>query len=372
MKKIKFGLFVILFLILGSFLFWDMSQKGITDEKKLVDYPYLTTYWGTLAPSANMWSWLASPDYATMRTSMGVSPTAGSSSIVTVGALTAGSLATGFTPVTVPLGGTGASTYALNGVLFGNAANAIGVTAIGTEGQVLRVGASPFVPAWSSTLNVATLDMTSSTSSIPWVMGTAAFPITEGQAYFNTTSHILGIGSGSGVGYVVMTPTSASSANQLAKFSVANSSHVENSTVTEDGIDVNLQALNLITTGAIYGRVPVQTALTASTTLTTSMVKGQVYHINTTDTIVLTIGTNVTQNGVGSIFCVKGLKAGSMRITPVATEAINNAGTVLTTASSLQSGAAAGDYACFMAITDTAAGVAGWETWGYKGTWSGL
>jgi hypothetical protein len=85
------------------------------------------------------------------------SPIAGSSSIVTVGALTAGSLATGFTPVTVPLGGTGASTYALNGVLYGNAANAIGVTAIGAEGQLLRVGASPFVPAWTTATWPATV-----------------------------------------------------------------------------------------------------------------------------------------------------------------------------------------------------------------------
>jgi len=47
-------------------------------------------------------------------------------------------------------GGTGASTFALNGVLYGNAANAIGITAIGAEGQVLRVGANPYVPAWST------------------------------------------------------------------------------------------------------------------------------------------------------------------------------------------------------------------------------
>jgi len=53
---------------------------------------------------------------------------------------------------TVPVdhGGTGAATFALNGVLFGNLTSAIGVTAIGAEGNFLRVGASPFVPAWST------------------------------------------------------------------------------------------------------------------------------------------------------------------------------------------------------------------------------
>jgi hypothetical protein len=56
----------------------------------------------------------------------------------------------GGTDVSVADGGTGASTYALNGVLYGNAGSAIGVTAIGAEGQILRVGASPFVPAWTT------------------------------------------------------------------------------------------------------------------------------------------------------------------------------------------------------------------------------
>lgn len=53
-------------------------------------------------------------------------------------------------PLVVGHGGTGKTTFALNGVLYGNAANAIGVTAIGAEGQLLRVGATPFVPAWTT------------------------------------------------------------------------------------------------------------------------------------------------------------------------------------------------------------------------------
>jgi hypothetical protein len=70
--------------------------------------------------------------------------------LTTVGALTSGSLAAGFTDVPVAQGGTGASTFALNGILYGNGASAIGATAIGAEGQMLRVGADPFVPAWST------------------------------------------------------------------------------------------------------------------------------------------------------------------------------------------------------------------------------
>ena len=56
------------------------------------------------------------------------------------------------TDVTVGQGGTGVSTLALNGVLFGNAGNALGVTAIGAQYQVLTVGVTPFVPAFSSYL----------------------------------------------------------------------------------------------------------------------------------------------------------------------------------------------------------------------------
>ena len=58
----------------------------------------------------------------------------------------------GGTDVPVADGGTGVGTFALNGVLYGNAGNPIGVTAIGTAGQILIAGASPFVPVFSSTI----------------------------------------------------------------------------------------------------------------------------------------------------------------------------------------------------------------------------
>ncbi len=86
----------------------------------------------------------------------------------TFGTLTAGNIPsfsvkitggdiTGITDLAVDDGGTGVSTFALNGVLYGNAANAIGVTAIGAEGQILRVGVSPFVPAWTTATYPATI-----------------------------------------------------------------------------------------------------------------------------------------------------------------------------------------------------------------------
>jgi len=52
-----------------------------------------------------------------------------------------GTIATGTwngTTITVPYGGTGKVTFANNGVMFGNGANSIRVTAAGTEGQILQ------------------------------------------------------------------------------------------------------------------------------------------------------------------------------------------------------------------------------------------
>ena len=98
---------------------------------------------------------------------------------------------------TVAEGGTGASTLALNGVLYGNGTSAIGATAIGTAGQLLKVGADPFVPEWTSSISLSALDMGSGTSSVPWVIGSAtASNTTEGTAYWETDTDMLTIGDG--------------------------------------------------------------------------------------------------------------------------------------------------------------------------------
>ena len=46
-------------------------------------------------------------------------------------------------------GGTGATTLAANGVIYGNGAGAVGVTAVGTTGQVL-VGNTGAAPSWAT------------------------------------------------------------------------------------------------------------------------------------------------------------------------------------------------------------------------------
>jgi hypothetical protein len=73
-------------------------------------------------------------------------PSAVQLNITSVGALSAGSLVAGFTPVTVPIGGTGATSFTQNGMLYGNGVSAIGVTSGMTDGQIV-IGSSIGVPA---------------------------------------------------------------------------------------------------------------------------------------------------------------------------------------------------------------------------------
>ncbi len=89
--------------------------------------------------------------------------------------------------LTVANGGTGVSTLALNGILYGNAASAVGVTAIGAAGQILRVGASPFVPAWTT----ATFADTYAASTLLYSNGANTV---QGLATANSAVLVTGVG----------------------------------------------------------------------------------------------------------------------------------------------------------------------------------
>lgn len=69
------------------------------------------------------------------------------------------------TTVPVTLGGSGVTTLALNGVLYGNAASALGVTAAGTTGQVL-VAATGAAPAWGALSGIAVTSISGGTTGI--------------------------------------------------------------------------------------------------------------------------------------------------------------------------------------------------------------
>lgn len=73
------------------------------------------------------------------------------SNLVTVGALTSGSLGSGFTIIGVAQGGTGSSTLSVNQILLGNSASGVKVVAgYGTAGQLLTSNGAGNAPYWSS------------------------------------------------------------------------------------------------------------------------------------------------------------------------------------------------------------------------------
>jgi len=80
----------------------------------------------------------------------------GQSSITTVGALTSGSLGTGFTTVAVAQGGTGITSVTSRAVLYGNGTSGFGVTAVSTiDGSFLREDATGN-PYWSNSIDGGT------------------------------------------------------------------------------------------------------------------------------------------------------------------------------------------------------------------------
>lgn len=71
--------------------------------------------------------------------------------LVTVGALSSGSLSSGFTAVTVPLGGTGSTTLQQYAVLVGSSTNPIhAVDGLGTSGQFLTSNGTGAKPSWQT------------------------------------------------------------------------------------------------------------------------------------------------------------------------------------------------------------------------------
>ncbi len=76
--------------------------------------------------------------------------------ITGTGTLTSGALGAGFTTVAVGQGGTGATTFTSNGVLYGNGTGAVQATAAGTNGQCL-VGNTGAAPSWASCTSLVTL-----------------------------------------------------------------------------------------------------------------------------------------------------------------------------------------------------------------------
>lgn len=189
---------------------------------------------------------------------------AGQSSIVTTGALSAGSLATGFTAVTVPLGGTGltTATTAYAPIISGTTATSsfqVASTGLSTAGSVLTSNGSSAVPSWKpagavsggfvllSTTNVSTqgtinlYNLFDSTYDSYWIQfvglqinvnaeaawlrfGTGATPTikTGGSDYKYVTNEVTSLGSssqlidGGTADHIMLTPNISGTATDAA------------------------------------------------------------------------------------------------------------------------------------------------------------
>ena len=120
--------------------------------------------------AANVISGLATGNNGVLITSAGgvpnissTLPAAVQANITAVGALAAGSLATGFTPVTVPLGGTGNTTFtAYSVILAGTTATGAfqNVSGVGTTGQILTSTGAGSAPTWQASSSIIIVDQT--------------------------------------------------------------------------------------------------------------------------------------------------------------------------------------------------------------------
>jgi len=86
-----------------------------------------------------------------------------------------------------------------NKIIVGNSTpvwslSAYTLAAPSTSGNIMKSDGTNWTS--SNSLSIATLDMTSSTSSIPCPVGTAAAPTDEGKFYWNSTNDALTVGNG--------------------------------------------------------------------------------------------------------------------------------------------------------------------------------
>lgn len=70
-------------------------------------------------------------------------------------------------------------------------------TALGAADSLVGVNSAGTALEYKTSLSISSLNLSSATSSIPWVVGTASAPTTEGQAYWNSSTDTLTIGNGS-------------------------------------------------------------------------------------------------------------------------------------------------------------------------------
>lgn len=114
---------------------------------------------------------------------LGASPLAGSTSLVTLGTVTAGTW--NATAISAVYGGTGLTSYTTGDTVYASATNTLSKLAVGSSGQVLTVVSG--VPAWSTPASGASITDDTTTATARYINFTSATTGTLSTLYTSST-----------------------------------------------------------------------------------------------------------------------------------------------------------------------------------------
>ena len=306
------------------------------------------------ASSANTMAALPSANSGVLITSSGGVPSISSTlpaavqgNITAVGALASGSLATGFTIVTVPLGGTGAGTFTQYGVMLGNGTGALTeVSGLGTSTYVLTSNGAGMAPTWqaASGSGIVTLDGNSGSatgSTVTISGGTTGLTTTASSATLSLTGTLIvgngGTGIASTTSYALVCGGTSSSAALQQVSGLGSSGNV----LTSNGAGA-------LPTWQAAGGTGITWNDQTSGTVTMAVNNGYVID-NGASLVTLTLPTTAA---LGSLFIVAGKSAGGWIIDVASGQTIH----VGSTASTASTGtvASSNQYDCITLVCVTA------------------
>ncbi len=153
--------------------------------------------------------------------------------------------------------------------------------------------------------------------------------------------------------------TLGATTNVIPKSSGTGAVTLQASGITEDGTNVDLGALNLLTTGAIWGGLKGY-LLAADSTIATTQAFGSMLYLATSSVVALPTGKP------GMTIAVRTTTATNPVLKPAATGVISNAATNYTAGSGIKNTSATiGNYVTLHNLEGTT-----WYVWGANGTWT--
>ena len=243
-------------------------------------------------------------DGSTARTvsynTLGASPLAGSTSLVTLGTVTTGTW--NATAIGATYGGTGLTTYITGDTLYASATNTLSKLAVGSTGQVLTVAGG--VPTWANTTAATTITDDTTTASTRYINFTSATSGSLSTIYTSSTKLQYNPSTG------VLTSTGFSGSG--ASLTSLNASNISSGTVGTSYISgsyTGITGVGTLTAGTWNGSLITGTyggtgVNNGSNTIT---IAGNVTHSGAfTQTFTATANTSVTLPVTGTLATLAG------------------------------------------------------------------